>query len=142
MSNESDFDKKVGFWIKGVPYIWKREYIYGHDISSWMAWGRTYIFGYDIKSFGANLLPVECDNDSVKNYFQTMHITWYNNRKKGVEYDIRIEGQKTDSEDIQDRYIKNIGDYRYKKLKSHIIYQNPSLSLKARPRTRKIKDLD
>jgi len=141
MFDSSDIDKKVGFWIKGVPYIWGREYN-GHDISSWMAWGRTYIFGYDIKSFGANLLPVECDNDSVKNYFQTMHITWYNNRKKGVEYDVRIEGQKIDSKDIQDRYIKNIGDYRYKKLKSHIIYQNPSLSLKARPRTRKIKDLD
>ncbi len=119
MSIGLEFDEKVKFWIRGVPYVWKlRED--GGDPDNWQGWERRYIF---LENEIGNFLPKECPED-VRRYFS------YISREQ-LEYErdespdwqifrsvVRIEGKDIDPHKVPVILLFN---YKGKKLLDHIV---------------------
>ncbi len=117
MSEGLEIDNKVGFWIRGVPYIWSRRWDdRGPD---WKGWERRYIF---LENETGNFLPYECKED-VRKYFE------YISRER-LEYEhsspdwqlaesvVRIGGQDIDPAVVP---VVLLFNYRGKKLLDHIV---------------------
>jgi hypothetical protein len=123
MSSSSDIDIKVGFWIRGVPYIWKRLENGEGDPTNWKDWQRIYIFLEGVDRIPSNLLPEECSDD-VRQYFNYISQDQFHyERYISRDFDyyrsvIRIDGKDIDQENIP---VKLVFNYKGKKLLDHIV---------------------
>jgi len=120
MTDHSDIDKKVGFWIRKAPYIWRRKKGGGGDPNNWKDWERVHIFHENITG---NLLPKECPED-VRGYFNFISRSQfeyeYNVSPDWSFYEsvIRIEGEDINYSNIP---IILLFNYKGRKLLDHVI---------------------
>ena len=124
MSYSSDIDKNVGFWLRGVPYIWRHRDNKGREPADWKDWQRSYIFSeHEI----GNLLPETCSDD-VRAYFNHISREQYNyeiNYSPDFDYYqsvVRIEGEYFDI-NTQRIPIYSSLNYKGKRLLEHIVPQ-------------------
>ena len=124
MSYSRDIDKNVGFWIKGVPYIWRHRDNKGREPADWKDWQRSYIF---LENDIGNLLPETCQDD-VRAYFNFISKDQYDYEiNVSPDFDwyqsvVRIEGEDIDINN-QRAPMYSLHDYQGKKLLKHIVPQ-------------------
>ena len=119
MSISSDIDKKVGFWVRSVPYIWRHREGSKGDPANWKDWQRIYIFHEDVIG---NLLPEKCPDD-VRAYFNFISRSQFVYEFRSPDFDyygsvIRIEGKDIDPLKVPVILLFN---YKGKKLLDHIV---------------------
>ena len=120
-------DNKVGFWIRGVPYIWRRLDGGRGNPANWKDWQRVYIFRED--KIG-NLLPEKCPDD-VREYFNFISRSQFDYEFRSPDFDyygsvIRIEGKDIDPLKVPVILLFN---YKGKKLLNRIVKNKSEIPL-------------
>jgi hypothetical protein len=114
MSESLEIDKKVGFWIRRVPYLWSRRW----GNSDWKGWERRYIF---LENEIGNFLPEECEG-AVRQYFNYISRDQFEYELNSPDWrlsesTVRIEGKDINPYNVP---VVVLFNYRGKKLLDHI----------------------